>query len=112
MKFCFRITSLYKPQQDIGIHRYADVVTAFMDILPRVMPERIQHLGTLIIPVRADSNNGYDLMWRIMALRVPGFDPTLHVASPVWEDYLDVFDLLPCAYLILLSSSQTRTVLQ
>ncbi len=27
-----------------------------------------------------------------MALGVPGFDPTLHIASPVWDDYLDIFD--------------------
>jgi hypothetical protein len=39
-----------------------------------------------------DSNNGYDLLWRIMALGVPGFDPTLHVASPAWDNCLDIFD--------------------
>jgi hypothetical protein len=76
----------------IGIYRYADVSMALMDVLPRVMPERISHLGTIITAVRADSNNRYDLMWRIMALGVPGFDPTLHVASPVWDDYLNIFD--------------------
>jgi hypothetical protein len=27
-----------------------------------------------------------------MALGVPGFNPTLHVASPVWDNYLDIFD--------------------
>jgi hypothetical protein len=31
-------------------------------------------------------------MWRIVALGVSGFDPFLHVASPVWDDYLDIFD--------------------
>jgi hypothetical protein len=27
-----------------------------------------------------------------MALGVPGFDPTLHVTSPVWDNYLDIVD--------------------
>ena len=27
-----------------------------------------------------------------MALAVPGFDPTLHVSAPVWEDFLDILD--------------------
>jgi hypothetical protein len=31
-------------------------------------------------------------MWRIMALGVPGFCPTLHVATLVWADYLDIFN--------------------
>ncbi len=44
----------------IGIYRYADVAMAWMDVLPRVMPERISRLGTMIAVVQADSNNGYD----------------------------------------------------
>jgi hypothetical protein len=67
---------------------------ALMDILPRIMPEWISHLGMLIAALQADSNNGYDLMWRIMALGVPGFDPTLHVLSSVWADYLDIYEFL------------------
>ncbi len=31
-------------------------------------------------------------MWGILALSVPGFDPTLHVAAPIWEDFLDILD--------------------
>jgi hypothetical protein len=75
----------------IGIYRYADVATVLMDVLLRVILEQISHLGTIIVAVWADPNNGYDLMWRIMALGVTGFDPTLYVASPVWDDNLDIF---------------------
>jgi len=38
-----------------------------------------------------DSGNGYDLLWRVMALSVPGFDPTLQVSIPAWHDD-DIFD--------------------
>jgi hypothetical protein len=41
--------------------------------------------------VRAESGNGYDLLWRVMALSVPGFDPTIQVKIPVWQDD-DIFD--------------------
>jgi hypothetical protein len=41
--------------------------------------------------VRMESGNGYDLLWRVMALLVPGFDPTLQVKIPVWNDN-DIFD--------------------
>jgi hypothetical protein len=38
-----------------------------------------------------ESGNGYDLLWRVMALSVPGFDPTLQVKIPVWNDD-NIFD--------------------
>ena len=33
-----------------------------------------------------ESGNGYDLLWRVMALSVPGFDPTRQVTIPAWDD--------------------------
>ena len=41
--------------------------------------------------VRMESENGYDLLWRVMALSVPGFDPTRQVKIPAWDDD-DIFD--------------------
>jgi hypothetical protein len=35
-------------------------------------------------------NNGYDLLWHVMALTVPGFDPVIPVCIPVWRDN-DIF---------------------
>ena len=35
----------------IDIYRYVDVAMALMDILPRVMPEQISRLGTIIATV-------------------------------------------------------------
>ena len=46
----------------------------------------------VIATVRGDSNNGFDLLWRLMALAVPGFDPAQHVSAPVWEDYQGIYD--------------------
>ena len=36
--------------------------------------------------VRMESNNGYDLLWCILELMVPGFDPTFPVKIPTWSD--------------------------
>jgi len=33
-----------------------------------------------------ESNNGYDLLWRILELMVLGFDPTFPVKIPTWSD--------------------------
>ena len=45
-----------------------------------------------------ESNNGYDLLWRILKLTVPGFDPTFPVKIPTWSndgifDFAHVFQL-------------------
>jgi hypothetical protein len=34
--------------------------------------------------VHAESNNGYDLLWRVMKLLVLGFNPTLQISAPVY----------------------------
>jgi hypothetical protein len=33
-----------------------------------------------------ESGNGYNLLWQILVLMVPGFDPTIPVMIPVWQD--------------------------
>ncbi len=59
----------------LGINRYAAIAAALMEVISRLLPAHIARLSTFIATVWADSNNGYDLMWRLLALEVPGFDP-------------------------------------
>ena len=63
-----------------------------MEVVPRLLPNHIAWLTTTIATIHSDLNNGFDLMWRLMALAVPGFDPAQHVSVPVWDDYRDIFD--------------------
>jgi len=48
------------------------------------------HVNTVVTTTRAENGNGYALLWEVLALSVPGFDPTLHVSAPVWEDFMDI----------------------
>jgi hypothetical protein len=41
---------------------------------------------------RAENGNGFTLLWDVLALSVPGFDPTLQFLAPIWEDFLDILD--------------------
>ncbi len=79
--------SLCPPGLDID--RYASIAAAMMEVVPRLLSDHIARLTTTIATVRGDSNSGFDLMWRLMALAVPGFDPAQHVLAPVWDDYRD-----------------------
>ena len=75
----------------LGIPRYAMISRVLMELLPRLLPRSDTQVSLLIYMVRMDSGNGYDLLWRVMALSVPGFDPTLQVKIPAWNDD-DIFD--------------------
>ena len=60
--------------------------------------------------VRMESGNGFDLLWRIMALSVPGFDPTIQVKLPVWVDK-DIFDFA-LSFLLYFRLQRKRGVVQ
>ena len=63
-----------------------------MDILPRLLPTTSSEIMSAIATVGFESNNGYDLLWRILELTVPGFDPTVPILPPTWSRDFDVFD--------------------
>jgi hypothetical protein len=35
--------------------------------------------------------NGYDYLWRVLELYVPGFDPVVAIQTPQWADCDDIF---------------------
>ena len=75
----------------LGIPRYAMISRVLMEILPRLLPRSDTQISSLINMVRMESGNGFDLLWRVMAMSVPGFDPTRQVSIPAWDD-ADIFD--------------------
>jgi hypothetical protein len=69
-----------------------------MEILPRLLPS-FSRVTTAISTTPAENGNGFALLWAIMKLSAPGFDPTLQVSAPVWEDFFDILDFCH-AYLL------------
>ncbi len=57
----------------LGTVRYSAIASAWMDVLPRLLPQTESMVESAIFSVSVDSNNGFDLMWRILELAVPGF---------------------------------------
>ncbi len=75
----------------LGIPWYAMISRVLMELLPRLLPRSDTQISSLINMVRMELGNGYDLLWRVMALSVPSFDPTRQVKIPAWDDD-DIFD--------------------
>ncbi len=68
----------------LGLPRYAEVASVLMEIIPRLLPTTDSQVSSLVSVVRAESNNGYDLLWRILKLSVPGFDHAIQINAPIW----------------------------
>ena len=71
-----------------------------MDFLPRLIPANLSsRVNATLTAVRCESMNGYDHLWRVLELYVPGFDPVLAIETPRWEDSDDIFHFAQ-AYLL------------
>jgi hypothetical protein len=65
---------------------------ALMDFLPRLIPGTLSsHINVTLAAVRCKTNNGYNYLWRILELTVPGFDPIIPILTPQWHKSEDIF---------------------
>jgi hypothetical protein len=94
----------------LGCSCYANICRATMEVFPRLLPN-LNCVSTVVSTTRVENGNGYSLLWEVMALAVPGFDPTLHVLAPVWEDFLDILDFAH-AHPVLLCTGQGWSLLR
>jgi hypothetical protein len=68
----------------LGTDTYAECCAAVLEILPHLLPTSNTEVTALVSAVSNASRNGYDLLWCILEIFVPGFDPTVPIAQPLW----------------------------
>jgi len=90
IKLSFNFEGLCPP--GLGTHRYAEVGLAFMDILPCLLLTTSTEITSAVATIGFESNNGYDLLWRVLELTVLGFDLTVPILPPTWHQDSDVFN--------------------
>jgi hypothetical protein len=74
----------------LGTARYSAIASAWMDVLPRLLPLKEPLVESAIFSVSVESNNGFDLLWRMLELAVPGFKSMNPVQVPSWSLHSDV----------------------
>ena len=74
----------------LGTTRYSAIASDWMDVLPRLLPQKESLVESAIFPVSVESNNGFDLLWRILEIAVPGFKSMNPVQVPSWTPQTDV----------------------
>jgi hypothetical protein len=76
----------------LGVTWYSRMGKALMDLLPCLVPGTLSpQINAALYLVRYESNDGYDYLWWVLKLLVPGFDPIVPIQIPVWTDYEDIF---------------------
>ena len=75
----------------LGLPGYAKIASVLMEILPHLLPDRDSQVTSMIMVIRAKSNNEFALLWRVLELAVPGFDPSMQISPPSWMGE-DIFD--------------------
>jgi hypothetical protein len=68
----------------LGMDTYTECCVAVLEILPCLLPTTNMEVMAIVSAVSNTSRNGYDLLWQILELFVPGFDPTVPIAQPQW----------------------------
>jgi hypothetical protein len=67
----------------LGLLRYAAMSKALLELLPWLIPATLSpQVGTAISSIRYETGNGYDFLWHLLELTVPGFDPTIPIQAP------------------------------
>jgi hypothetical protein len=89
VKLSFNFKGLCPP--GLGTLHYAKIGAALMEVLPRILPASILDVHSAITTVGFEFNNGYDLLWQVLELAVPGFDPTALILPPIWHRDSNVF---------------------
>jgi hypothetical protein len=63
-----------------------------MDFLPRLIPSTLlSRINATLTAVWCKTMNGYNFLWRVLALYVPGFDPVVAIQTPQWKNSEDIF---------------------
>jgi hypothetical protein len=84
----------------LGLLHYAAMCKALMELLPWVIPGTISpQINVALALVRYVTGNGYDYLWRVFELTIPGFDPMVPIQAPMWSEVEDIFQFA-LAYLL------------
>jgi hypothetical protein len=74
----------------LGTVCYSAIASAWMDVLPRLIPVKKSEVESTVFTVSIESNNSFDLLWRIFELTVLGFRSMNPVQVPTWTPHSDI----------------------
>ena len=72
--------------------RYSACGKGLLELLQHLVPTTLSPAFNAILgTVHSETANGYDLLWRMLRLYVPGFDNAKPIVFPFWTEDTDIF---------------------
>ena len=63
-----------------------------LELLPWLISGSVSsQINAVVALVRYEMGNGYNYLWRVLELTVPGFNPTIPIEPPHWSEVADIF---------------------
>jgi hypothetical protein len=79
---------------------YAKIASVLVEVLPRLLPDVDSQVTSLVTVVQVELNNGYDLLWWVLELIVPGVDPSLQLSAPIWMGEISLTSASCSSYIL------------
>ena len=93
----------------MGPRKYEDMAVCLFKFLPHLLPmETQQEVASVVRTVRDRSQNGFDLLFSVMRLGVPGINETLIATVPTYHRGDDIFAHVQTHTLFFLLGGQTQ----
>jgi hypothetical protein len=70
----------------IGIDRYHDMASALCTAMPMCFAQADSRVQAMIAGIKTKTQNGYKILWHVLYRYVPGFNPTITVDTPTWDN--------------------------
>ena len=74
----------------VGSKRYIPMAKALFILLTRLIPMDDPNVASWVGIIQNDGSDGYKLLWRVLAIALPGFSSTVVPIFPRWENVRDV----------------------
>jgi hypothetical protein len=74
------------------VQRYHKCAAALFELIRRLLPTANSEIHAKLSSIHVESKNGYDLVWGVLELTVPGFDPTAPLQQSQWDQDVDILE--------------------
>ena len=76
----------------LGTIRYSDCGKGILELLLHILPSTLSlAFNAMLCTIHSETASGYDLLWRMLRLYVPGFDKAKPIIFPFWTDATKLF---------------------
>jgi len=77
----------------LGLDRFQASSKALLELLPHLIDSGMSNnINAALVSVKSTTKCGYDFLWQILRLTVPGFNPATTAQVPLWQFNSDILE--------------------